>query len=525
MRFGGPLAGSGRFLATVSIVAMMTACAVAPTPMSDNQLMVQGKEDFGSIFGDPEPGPVTLNLAESIARALKYNLDHRTRIMEEAMALNQVDLDRFDLLPTLTANAGYSDRDSHNISTSIDSITGLPSDANPTYSSDRAVITGDLTLSWNILDFGISYFSAQQNADRAMIASERRRKVIQNLVQEVRFAYWRLASAQVLKKEVVDTIALAQKALADAERVEKEGLKQPLEALRFQKTLLETIRQMESINQELSTAHIELASLVNLPPGTEIHVKVPDGGVLVSPGWDLDVDMMEELAFLNNPDIREQSYQSSIAVKETRKAILSLLPGISLTGGRHFNGDDLLVNNRWYEWSTKLTWNVLNIVMAPSRIRYAESSEKLAEMQRLALRMAVLAQVHVAERQFRNAAKQFERADQLAAGPVDRCRGRTRRRSRRPRVRSPIARFPVRIGRGPRVRRRSVRDDRGDRLRVDRPPRRITPGLARNRAGSPAVLRVEFRDTRGRRYRRPAPRRDRCVVCAPENFFRSAWKT
>ncbi|MBL4615945.1 MAG: TolC family protein [Magnetovibrio sp.] len=410
-----PFAKSGRLFATVSVVALLAGCAVVPEKLSDDTLMFQGKTDLQLIFADAESGLVTMSLANSIARALKYNLNHRTRIMEEAMALDQTDLDAYDLLPKLTANAGYSDRNSHNISTSVDSVTKQPSDTNPSYSSERAVISGDLTMSWNVLDFGISYFSAKQNADRAMIAAERRRKVMQTLVQEVRFAYWRVVSAQVLKAQVNSTIASAEAALINAELVEKEGLKKPLEALRFQKTLLETIRQLEAINQELSTARIELASLVNLPPGIDIRVEVPNDGVLTPPNWEISLDKMEALAFLNNPDIREQAYQTSIALKETRKAILSLLPGISLTGGKQYSGDELLVNNRWYEWSTKLTWNVLNIAMAPARIKHAETSEKLAEMQRLALRMAVLAQVHVAERQFRNALKQFGRADQISA--------------------------------------------------------------------------------------------------------------
>jgi len=183
--------------------------------------------------------------------------------------------------------------------------------------------------------------------------------------------------------------------------------------LRYQKTLLENLRQLESISQELATAHIELAALINVAPGTKINVQLPPDN-LRPPALNLSIGDMEELAFQDNPDIREQSYHTRIALKETKKAILSLLPGITLTGGRHFDGNDLLQANRWFEWSSKLTWNVFNIVNAQERIDHAETGEKLAKAQRLALRMATLAQVHVAETQFRNAEKRFKRADQLS---------------------------------------------------------------------------------------------------------------
>lgn len=77
-------------------------------------------------------------------------------MMEEALALGQTDLSRFDLLPRLTVNAGYVEKSYTLASTSRDLITGQPSTSNPTYSTDRWSKTLDLGLSWNILDFGVS---------------------------------------------------------------------------------------------------------------------------------------------------------------------------------------------------------------------------------------------------------------------------------------------------------------------------------------------------------------------------------
>jgi len=104
-----------------------------------------------------------------MARALKYNLDFRVGVMEEALAQRQLDLSRFDLLPELVLESGYAGRDKFNGASSRSLITGQQSVETST-SSDRDIISARLGLTWNVLDFGLSYVRAQQQADRVMIA-------------------------------------------------------------------------------------------------------------------------------------------------------------------------------------------------------------------------------------------------------------------------------------------------------------------------------------------------------------------
>ncbi|CDK99146.1 conserved exported protein of unknown function, containing outer membrane efflux protein [Magnetospirillum gryphiswaldense MSR-1 v2] len=402
-----------RLLAAVSTVALLSACAVTPTPFTADEFSAKAKADRAAMFEGQEVIAKPLTLADAVARVLKYNLDKRAKMMEEALALGQTSLDRFDLLPKLTANAGYTERSEPNATRSRDLYTQTTSTSNPSYSADRFSITSDLGLTWNILDFGVSYFTAHQNADRALIASERRRKTINNLVQEVRFTFWRAAAAQTLKAKVTDTITSAEKALKDSEKVEGERLKNPIESLRIQKTLLESIRQLEAIDQELTSAKAELAALINVAPGSDFKLDVPANGGMSVPEWPMDIGAMEQAAMINNPDLREQDYQSRIALDDTHKEILKLLPGITVSFSRQYDSNSFLVDNRWNDVGTKVTWNLINLLAAPDRMAHAESAEKLAEAKRIALRMAVLAQVHVVSHQFASAAKQFERADKL----------------------------------------------------------------------------------------------------------------
>ncbi|MBY0429838.1 MAG: TolC family protein [Rhodospirillales bacterium] len=394
-------------------VSVLSACAMKPEPLTNAQFSAKGVEDRAAMFKEHAPLVRPLTLPDAMARVLRHNLDRRAKMMEEALALGQLDLDRFDLLPKLTTSAGYLNRSDHATTTSRDSVTLQPSLSNPSYSTDRDHRIADLTLSWNILDFGVSWFTAHQNADRALIASERRRKTVANLMQEVRFAYWRALAAQQLEDPVKAVILEGEKALSDADKVQAEQLRNPVESLRFQKTLLENLRQLEAIQQELTSARSELAALINVAPGDNFRLAVPAEAEMKLPEWGMTVETMEETAFASNPDLREQVYQSRIAVDETRKAILRMLPGISLSFSRQYDSNSFLVNNSWQDASARLTWNLFNILSGPVQIEQANAGEQVADAKRLALRMAVLAQVHVARSQFGGALRQFDRSDRL----------------------------------------------------------------------------------------------------------------
>ncbi len=402
-----------RVIGAMSVVTVLGACAIVPKPLTQTEFESRAAADRQAMFADQPPLAGPLTLPDALARVLRYNLDRRARMMEEALALGQLDLDRFDLLPELTANAGYAGRDAFNATRSKDLVTQVASDANPTYSTDRDLLTADLGLTWNILDFGVSWYTAHQNADRALIAAERRRKAVANLAQEVRHAFWRAAATQALRERVIAVIAEAERALSDMARVEAERLREPTEVLRMQKTLLENIRQLEGIDQRMVSAKAELAALINLPPGTDFQIAASDPADMRVPDVPMPIEELERAALANNPDLREQVYRSRIATEETRKELLKLLPGISFDFSRQYDSNSFLHDNHWNQWGAKITWNLLNLLSAPDRIAHAETAEQVAEARRLALRMAVLAQVHVVSHQLASAGRQFDRADRL----------------------------------------------------------------------------------------------------------------
>ncbi len=399
----------------VAVVLMLSACALSPSPYSADQFAAKAAADRHELTAAVPPLTHPLTLAEAIARAAKFNLDSRVKLMEQAQALDQLDVSKYDLLPKLTADAGYTGRSNPAAAVSRDLYTQGNALANPSYSTDRDDVTSDLTMTWNVLDFGVSYYAAHQQADRALIAGERRCKTLDTLVQDVRSAWWRAAAAQQLKGDVSSTLTLAERALADARKAEQANIKNPIEILRYQRSLVETIRQLESIEEELATAKTELSVLIGLAPGTPFDIALPGEADLVAPAWTMPLEQMETVAVRDNPDLHEADYAERISLDDTRKAILRMLPGITFSLGRQYDSNSFLVYNRWNQAGARIAWNLMNVFSGPAEIKAAESGETVAHDRALAMQMAVLAQVHIARRQFDIAVQQFRRASEVHA--------------------------------------------------------------------------------------------------------------
>ncbi|TWC71798.1 TolC family protein [Herbaspirillum sp. SJZ099] len=245
-----------------------------------------------------------------------------------------------------------------------------------------------------------------------LIAAERRRKAMHLLVQDVVSAFWRTASAQKLNEQVTLAIINAESALEDARRSESERVRSPIDALRYQRQLLENLRLLENIDQELSVGRLELAQLMNAPLDMHFRVVEPDDR-LATPLLGMPMRQMEELAMTHNADIREQQYSSRIAVEETKRTMLKLFPNLSFNAGIRHDTDRYMINNTWNETGMQLSYNIFNLLAAPSQKRFAEAGVKLADQRRMATQMTVLAQVYLSRLQYEAAYRQYLRSDEI----------------------------------------------------------------------------------------------------------------
>ncbi|HSG62437.1 MAG TPA: TolC family protein [Pseudomonadales bacterium] len=393
-------------LALSASILALSACSIAPVQVTENQFKAAAQQDFVSIQQNMAPisGPITLE--EAVARALKYNLDHRVSVMEQTLAGFQLEAGKFDMLPQLVAKAGYSWRDKESTRKSLNPNTGTISEVGFISSSKESNLN-DLGLSWSVLDFGVSYYTAQQNADRVLIAMEQRRKTMHNLIQKVRTAYWQALAAEDLQMRVTRAIGDAEKALATSAIAADSLAQAPADALRYQRNLMENLNLLEDIQEELQSKRAELANLMGLMPGTSFTLAKRDFGDVSAPN--ISLQDLEEKALGNNPDIRKSYYSARIAALDTRSAILKLLPGIRLNYGYNYSDDDYLINQRWEEAGATVSFNLFNMFSQYWVMGAANTKQAMAESRRMAVQMAVLTQVHLANRQYHDAIRKFQR--------------------------------------------------------------------------------------------------------------------
>lgn len=404
-------------LLVVGALALSACSSITPRPLSPGELKPSAAADRITARAGVEPLKGAITLPEALARALKYNLDRRARMLEEALALNQLDATKYDMLPRVLATAGYQTRDNDRISQSRSAADGSLSPSR-FISQDRSHELLGLDFSWSLLDVGMGYYGSHQQADRLLIATERRRKAMHLLMQDVRTAYWRAASAEQLRGDVERTLKMAEEALADARKAEEERLRNPLDALRYQRQLLENMRLLESIDQELSAAQLELAGLINAPLDQPLRIadaqpQFKEDGLAAVP-----VQRLEEIALENNADLREQHYNGRIAREEVRKAMVRMFPNLSFNYGLKYDSDSYLVNRRWNEAGLQLSFNLFNLLTGPAQVKLAEAGVALADQRRIAMQMAVVTQVHLARLQVLNARSQFVRADAIYAADL-----------------------------------------------------------------------------------------------------------
>jgi outer membrane protein TolC len=400
-----------RSLATAAIALAITACTVTPTPLTETEVRSRVASDQKSLFAGQEPVEQEITFHEAVARALKYNLDYRLKLMETALAQGLFDVSRYDMLPKLVASAGYNARGNDSGGTSVSIIDGRET-LSPSTSQERNRWLANAEFSWNVLDFGVSYYRAHQSADEALIAEERRRRVAQNILQDVRGAYWRALGAQRLAGEAEELLVRVRSALEKSRLAEKMGLLPPPQALAYQRALLDATTLINIRRQEIEFAKHELGALMNLPPGAPF--RLADEPEMHLPRTPRDPRELEETALRSRPELREEDYRRRISVAETHRALLSLLPGLRFDLAGRYDSNQYLYNQSWTEGGIQVFSNLMRLLAYPSIEKSNEARLKVDDARRLALSMAVITQVRVAIERYNLAVRDFENADEAS---------------------------------------------------------------------------------------------------------------
>lgn len=401
---------------SISTAILLAGCSVNLEPLTHQERSeyIQKDIELQKKFNYAVTGPISIY--DAMARTVVANIDHQIQVMEQSLALGEFEKAKLAMLPELRALGAITHRDPQAASKSINVDTNEVSTGGYTSSEEKTHTLGDITFSWNLLDFGLSYYQAKQQADAVLVRSEMQRNVMQNLLFKVRDAYWKAYFAQEFRPQIQDVLEKSRKALEDAKEVEAKRLMPPLQALQYQKALYEVIAQLESVDSEMNLASIDLRAMMNLPVDAKMELVPPadPNKSSISTAIPKMSDMIE-IALDQRPECREAMYRSRASVNDVKKAFVRTLPGIEVRTAFNFDSNTYLRDNEWWNIWGGMTANIMDMITAPKRIDIAKANVNLADYRRLGIHLAVIAQVQMAAKQLDVSMKANKRAQEISS--------------------------------------------------------------------------------------------------------------
>lgn len=408
-------------LALIVVFSLALAgCTVTPEPASLDEINDYAADKLQRVSMNQEPITGPVSLYEAMARALKYNLDKQVELKEKAVKLKRLDLASYKMLPDLVSNSGYAGRSNYSGGTSRSLVSGkndwfqnkqdlgAPSLRDST-SSERNLFSNDITFTWHILDFGLSYVRAKQSANEVLIAQEIKRKVVNSTIEAVRTVYWRAVSSQILLKKLHWLEGKVARALKDTRALYKLRKTSPITALTFEREMISIKREIRNLQGELKNAKFQLAALMNVPPGTRFTLQQPRR-LLSDLKLKIPVRKMIDIALRNRPEMLQLLYRERINQSEADAALLELLPGLQLYAGANFDSNDFLYNNHWMSWGAKASWNLMRLFQYPAKKSVFKAQGELLDERALSLAMAIMLEVHVSRARYYHARREYQTA-------------------------------------------------------------------------------------------------------------------
>ena len=120
---------------------------------------------------------------------------------------------------------------------------------------------------------------------------------------------------------------------------------------------------------------------------------------------------MEEYALMHRPELIESHYEEIISVQETKAGMVSLLPGLNFNAAWTHSSNDYLMNKTNFEYGSTMGANLLNIFVYPKLKKINQTNTEVIKEKRLALSMAVLSQVHLANIDYAMALEEYDTAE------------------------------------------------------------------------------------------------------------------
>ncbi len=376
-----------RVLVLAGSVQALAACAALAPPLDPQEVASFTVELESELAMTDAALAEDMTVDMAVKLAVQRNRSIRAKELEAALAQAKVMVESGAMLPSAMAEANYSHRNRPQLSRSSGSSTYSSS-------SDDDSRTKDITLGWNILDFGLSYVRSRQALDLARKQEEDSRRAAHEIADETTKAFWRAVAYRTLAPGMSALEAEVRESLRLTEVAAKDKAIDPLDPIGLQRDLLDVQREVVDQLVFLAGAEEELKNLLGAPPGRDLSL---DGTVMLDTRSTIAPYATEDVtaALRQRPEIRQHMYDLRIGEAEVYAKILEALPGINLTRSYSSDANPYLFDGNWVSWGASIAGDLVRLARLKDDLEVVESQERFDRQLALAAAATIVMQVHV----------------------------------------------------------------------------------------------------------------------------------
>lgn len=305
-----------------------------------------------------------------------------------------------DFLPQAYANSygTWRNNASASVGKKVDDISDtMPKDFYT--AQDQATASSNLTVSWDLLEIGLSGFKANRRAINAYSQGEQNQYLCNKMMVSVENAYWRAVAFEQAEKKSAWLKSRVTYALDLSQQRAEQSPETKLQELMFQRELIDINRWYQSLYRSLLSAKPELARLMNVPAGTKFDL---EAARLPSNLGELGQRNTLELitaAYQNRPEIRQALYREDLTELKNEEDLWRHLPAMRFFIGANHSTNSFVLNQDFASAGLNLSWDLLRLGQIGETKRNGKIALAEQERQTEILASAIMAQVMIAREQ------------------------------------------------------------------------------------------------------------------------------
>ncbi len=368
----------------------------------------KASEDLDRLDETEMPPEHPMTLEEVIEFALRNNLEIQAQRWQEWAQCEKRREEWLQTLPSLTLNPYWSERNNLLIQSS-QSVTPQPP-APPSISTQRQTKTFDATLMWGVLDFGLSYYQSRQEGNRAHLLMQKHLRDRQNLILDIYKAYYRAVVNKQMLDRAREILAFFKARAESLQRQEKDRIVSEWVALAHEDRMIDAEIKLFAYENEYRAGLTELMALMGLPPCRTLELAPME--LTDFPAPPDDICELEQQALCSRPELYQQDRQLDVDCDEVRASILRMFPNAQVFGSYNYDGNKFLIHNDWMTIGVKAAWDLLHLPARTHGLYQSKFAAQFTRDTRLALSVAVLSQVNIANYNVHDSMEQYRLAKQ-----------------------------------------------------------------------------------------------------------------